>query len=194
VPENVARHARGRPTGGGLIMARIQFVDGHDANTAALVNRIKQQRRGTVLKLYQVLLNSPALAESWFEHLNAVRWKTELTGRLRELVIIRIAFIHTVQYVIKQHIPNLAQADGVTLEECDALRLGINASSFSEAELAALVYAEAMTRTVDVPDDVFANLVPHFNEKQIVEITVLIATYNMHLRVIKALQIEPEDP
>jgi alkylhydroperoxidase family enzyme len=51
-----------------------------------------------------------------------------------------------------------------------------------------------MTRTIEVPDPVFAALREHFNEKQIVELTVLIGTYNMHTRVLQALQIDPETP
>ena len=49
-----------------------------------------------------------------------------------------------------------------------------------------------MTRDIDVPDAVFAELRKHFNERQIVELTVLIGTYNMHTRVGQALQIDPE--
>ena len=40
----------------------------------------------------------------------------------------------------------------------------------------------------------FATLRDHFNEKQIVELTVLIGTYNMHTRVLQALEIDPETP
>ena len=40
-----------------------------------------------------------------------------------------------------------------------------------------------MTRQVEVPDAVFEALKPHFSQRQIVELTVLIATYNMHTRV-----------
>jgi len=44
-----------------------------------------------------------------------------------------------------------------------------------------------------VPGGVFEALRPHYAERQIVELTVLIATYNMHVRVIQALEIAPED-
>jgi alkylhydroperoxidase family enzyme len=174
-------------------MARVELIEEYGPEISGLVDRIKRQRRGTVLKLYKALLHSPALAETWLEHLNAVRWKTELTGRLRELVIIRIAFIHAVHYVIRQHIPKLAEADGVTPEECAALREGADSLGFSDAERAALAYAETMTLATDVPDDVFERLALYFSERQIVDLTVLVATYNMHIRVVKALRIEPEE-
>ena len=49
-------------------------------------------------------------------------------------------------------------------------------------------------RDVRVGDAVFAALREHFNERQIVDLTVLIGTYNMHTRVLQALEIDAEAP
>jgi 4-carboxymuconolactone decarboxylase len=49
-----------------------------------------------------------------------------------------------------------------------------------------------MTRDITVPDGVFEALRPHFNERQIVELSVLVGLYNMHTRVFTALEIDPE--
>jgi alkylhydroperoxidase family enzyme len=49
-----------------------------------------------------------------------------------------------------------------------------------------------MTRDVRVSDEVYAQVRQHFDERQTVELTVLIGTYNMQSRVIQALQLEPE--
>jgi alkylhydroperoxidase family enzyme len=66
------------------------------------------------------------------------------------------------------------------------------ATCFSESERAALAYADTMTRDIDVSDAVFDELRRHFNERQIVELTVLIGSYNMNTRVLKALEIDPQ--
>jgi 4-carboxymuconolactone decarboxylase len=174
-------------------MARVPYVEADDRpDLADLTEQIRGARRGNLIRIYKLLLHSPALAESWFVHNNAVRWKTELDGRLRELVIIRVAQINGASYVEKQHVPELALAEGVTVAECEALSDWRNGSSFSERERAALTYAETMTRDIAVPDAVFDALKPHFNDRQIVELTVLIGTYNMQTRVLRALQIDPE--
>jgi alkylhydroperoxidase family enzyme len=173
-------------------MARITLPEQFPAAVAELAGRIRNERRGVLLKLYKALLNAPPLAQTWFEHLNAVRWKTGLSGRIRELIIIRIALVYSVAYVIRQHIPKLAQAEGVTAQDCEALKDWTRASCFNAAEKAALAYADSVTTAVQVPDDVFEPLRMHFSEREIVELTVLIATYNMHIRVVEALQIDPE--
>jgi alkylhydroperoxidase family enzyme len=49
-----------------------------------------------------------------------------------------------------------------------------------------------MTRDIDVPDEVFAELRKHYDERRTVELTMLIGAYNMLSRVLQALKIDPE--
>jgi alkylhydroperoxidase family enzyme len=174
-------------------MARVPLIDEKDhPEFAELVEKFRSGRRGRLINVYRMLLNSPALAESWFNHSNAVRWKTALDGRLREIVIIRVGHLTKAQYVLRQHVPALALADGVSLEECAALADWRGSSHFSERERAALAYADAMTREIAVPDDIFAAVARHFDSRAIVELTVLIGGYNMNARVLEALRLDLE--
>jgi 4-carboxymuconolactone decarboxylase len=174
-------------------MARVPLIREQDhPEFADLIEKFSAGRRGRLINIYRLLLNSPPLAESWFNHSNAVRWKTTLDGRLREIVIIRLAHLTGSQYVLRQHVPTLALADGLTLEECDALANWRARPLFSERERAALVYADTMTRDIEVPDAVFTEIKRYFDERQIVELTVLIGTYNMNARVLRALELDLE--
>ena len=176
-------------------MARVSLIDDNShTGLADLIARIKGARRGRLINVYKLLLHSPALAESWFVHNNAVRWKTELDGRLREMLIIRVGLVTRVAYIVRQHVPALAIPEGLTLEQCDALADWRQSPLFEERDRAALAYADAMTSEIQVPDSVFAALKPFFSERQVVELTVLIGTYNMHARVMQALEIDPEAP
>jgi alkylhydroperoxidase family enzyme len=65
----------------------------------------------------------------------------------------------------------------------------VNQGIQSEALAAVLSYTDAMTLSVTVPDDVFANLKNHFSEKDIVEITATIAAYNCVSRFLVALDV-----
>ena len=88
--------------------------------------------------------------------------------------------------------PNLAIPEGLTLRECDALKDWEVSTLFCARDRAVLSYVDSMTREIHVPEPVFAGLKPHFDERGIVELTVLIGTYNMHARVMQALEIDPE--
>ena len=174
-------------------MARVPSIDPDSKpEFAAFAERVRGARRGRVINVYRLLLHSPPLAETWFAHNNAVRWSTEIEGRLREMVIIRIGYVTPGPYVIGQHVPKLALAEGLTLGECEDLKDWQASDLFSERDRAALAYADAMTRDVKVPDSVFEPLRRHFSDRQIVELTVLIGTYAMHVRVFQALEIDPE--
>jgi alkylhydroperoxidase family enzyme len=174
-------------------MARVPLIEPEQRpEQAALIERIRKGRRGTIINVYKLLLHSPELASVWLDLVNAVRWKVDLDGRLRELVIVRIGYLNGSNYVVKQHVPLHTAPEGMKQEECDALADWRGAPFFSAREQAVLAYTDAMTRDIDVPDPVFAELRKHFNERQIVELTVLIGTYNMHTRVGQALQIDPE--
>src|SRR6202051_5356315 len=138
-------------------MARVSLIKEEDhPELSALIKTFRTGRRGRLINIYRMLLNSPALAESWFNHSNAVRWKTDLDGRLREIVIIRLGHLTKAQYVLRQHVPALALADGLSLPECDALADWQGTPFFSVRERAALAYADVMTPHIVVPDDVLA--------------------------------------
>src|SRR5262249_8583880 len=103
-------------------------------------------------------------------------------------------YVLNVPYIVRQHVPNLAIPEGLTLEECHDLSDWETSSHFGERDRAVLAYADSMTRDVDVPDAIFENLKEFFDERGIVELTILIGTYNMHARVMSALRIDPEPP
>lgn len=174
---------------------RVSLIEEKDhPELADLIARIREGRGGRLLNIFKMLLHSPPIAMAWLEQVSAVRWKTALDGRIREIVIIRIGILNRVEYVVKSHVPAYALKEGLTLEQCGALADWRNSRLFDEPQRAALAYTDAMTRDIQVPAAVHAELKRHFSERQIVELTVLIGTYNMHTRVLQALEIEAESP
>lgn len=174
-------------------MARVKLLEPEDLpGHSALVERIRKGRRGNIINVYKVLLHNTDIASVWMDLVNAVRWKTDLDGRLREIVIIRVGYLNRCAYVVNQHVPELSVPEGLPKEQSDALADWQGSQYFDARERAALAYTDAVTRDIDVPDAVFADLKTHFNERQIVELTVLIGAYNMHTRLGQALQINPE--
>ena len=174
-------------------MARVPLIDADDhPELAELAGRIRGRRRGKLINVYRALLHSPPLAESWFEHINRVRWGTGIDGRLREIVIVRLGHLVESAYVLHQHVPKLAAGEGVSQEECDALREWRDSGLFDDRERATLGYVDAMTLEITVPDEVFAPLRAHFSDRQIVELTVMIGAYISHSRVLQALKVDLE--
>ncbi len=169
-------------------MARLDFADLNQDATRDLVERIAAER-GSVLDLYQMLLHSPPVAEGWLKHLTGIRQRTGLDGAIRELAIMRIAYLNRAPYEAAQHAP-IALREGLSQAQLDALRTRkLPAGLFDARERAVLDYTDAMTLAVQVEDAVFNGLKPYFDRRELVELTATIATYNMVSRFLEALEI-----
>jgi len=176
-------------------MARVTLIKEQERpDLADIVAKIRGARGGRLLHFYRALLHSPALAAAWLDFNNVVRWQTALGDRVRELVIMRVAVLNGVDYVFDIHKAQYAGPAGVTPAQVEALRDWRRSGLFGAAESALLAYTDVMTRDVTVADDVFKPLQQHYGERDVVEITVLVAAYNMHTRLLKALDIDPEKP
>ena len=173
-------------------MARINYADLEQGEAKALAEQIIAER-GSVLHLYQMLLNSVPVASGWLNYLTAIRQKTILDGAMREMVIMRIAHLNRAPYEADQHAP-IALREGMLQVQLDALA-GDNfpRELFSQAQLDVLAYTDAMTLSVQVPDEVFIAAKRHFNDQAFVELTATIAAYNMVSRFLEALQIHSDD-
>ena len=172
-------------------MARIDYPDTDAPALLPLVDRIKRERDGRLLGLYRMLLHSPPVAEGWLALFTAIRQRTTLPERCRELVTLRVAAINRAHYQFAAHIP-YARKTGVTEAQIAALEADDVPEDLTDAERAVLAYVDAMTRNVQVPDEVFGRLRPHFDERQLVELTVVVGGYNLVSRFLEALQVDRE--
>ena len=172
-------------------MARIPYANLESAEAKPLVDRIIAER-GSVLHLYQMLLHSAPVASGWLNYLTSIRQLSTLPGDVRELVIMRVAAVNGAPYEADQHAP-IALKEGLTQAQLDALDEWEKSDLFDERERAVLAYTDAMTRTVQVPNEVFKAVQGHFDERKLVELTATIAAYNMVSRFLEALQVHSHD-
>jgi AhpD family alkylhydroperoxidase len=142
-----------------------------------------------VLNLYRALLNSPKVAEGWLHLFTAIRQQAELPGQDRELAILLIAVINGADYEYQAHVPFGLKA-GLTQEQIDDLPAWRESARYAAKQRAVLDYTECMTRHVHVPDEVFALVQPHFDPRQLVELTATIAGYNLVSRFLEAMRID----
>lgn len=173
-------------------MARLPYADPNDPALRALVERVLAER-GSMLHLYQMLLHSPQVADGWLTFMTAVRQRAALPGALRELAIMRIAIVNGAPYEAEQHAP-IALREGMRQSQLDALADWQDSDQFSRAERAVLALADGMTRDVHIDDALLGDVTPFLSHRELVELVVTIASYNMVSRVLEALQIRSSDP
>ena len=153
-----------------------------------LVAAIRQRRGGTLLALDQMLLHAPPFARGWNALLGAVRGELTLPARLRELVICSVAVINRAPFELAQHAPIYLKAGG-SQSVLDDLG-GEVPPTDDPTERAVLALTDAMTRDVEVPQPVFdAAREALGDDRQLVELIAVVATYNMVSRFLCALEI-----
>ena len=121
-----------------------------------------------------------------------------LDRRLTHLVYLRISQINGCAYCCDMHTRE-AVADGETPQRLSVLAAWREAPNlFSEAERAALDWAECLTRFADAHsadeaarDAAYGKLAQHFSEKQIVDLALAIATMNAWNRIAVGFHQEP---
>lgn len=172
-------------------MARLAYADPATPETRPLVERIIRER-GSLLHLYAMLLHSGPVAEGWLRYLTAIRHECQLSGALREMVIMRIAHLNGAPYEAAQHAP-IAVKEGLTEEQVAALENWTASSLFDDTQRAVLAYCDAMTREIRVPAEVFAAVRRLLPDRELVELTATIGAYNMVSRFLEALEIDHHD-
>jgi AhpD family alkylhydroperoxidase len=102
-----------------------------------------------------------------------------LESPLLELVRLRASQMNGCAYCVDMHTKD-ARAGGDTEQRLYAVSVWEEAPFFTERERAALAWTEAVTRVGDshVPDALYEKVRKHFNEKELVDLTLAIIAIN----------------
>jgi len=155
---------------------------------------------GTVSNFSRIMALAPGALESWMTANRGIRMRyldeDEEFLKVEQAVIIRTSSQNESEYCLLHNIDLGAEA-GLTKEQI-AL---IQTVDFEEAECldertkAAIAWVDAVTGLTASEDDAaFQRIKSHFNEQQIVELTVLCCMWNFSNRFTEAFHIPPEPP
>jgi AhpD family alkylhydroperoxidase len=151
-----------------------------------------KRRFGKVLSPFKVWAYRPAITLGLAGLVQAVGHSKAIAPRTKELASLRAAQLIGCNFCIDIG-SAIAMRRGVTEETLAALDTYDENPLFTPAERVAIRYAEEMTRTpVEVPDDLFAELRRHFDDRALVDLTAAIALENLHARFNWAFQIESD--
>ena len=145
--------------------------------------------RGNVSHVLRSLGHAPQGLRAFAAYGEYVRYRTGMTGRVRELAILALARGN--QYAWTHHAP-FALKEGVTQAELDQLNAGTSAPTLSAAECAAIDYAREFADGGQVTDATFARVGKAFGERGVTDLTLLCGYFIALACVINALGIELE--
>ena len=119
--------------------------------------------------------------------------KRLLDPRLRELGQTRAGFARGSQFVFSQHC-KAGRAAGLSDEQIEAIPAWSSAGCFGPEERAVLAYTDELVLAGGrVQDGTFARLKQFLSDEQILELTYVTLTYELHATMCRALRLEYDD-
>ena len=160
-----------------------------------VTDAIRARRGGQCNELDCTLLHSLPVAAGWNSLLGAIRTQTSIRADHRELAICRVAALNGAWYEWKHHYP-LALEAGLDDTLMQLVKKGKGWDLNGVKDMAEgtvrgtiLRYVDCMTVNVTVPQALFDEMRPLWTDQEIVELTAIIASYNMVSRFLVALDV-----
>lgn len=146
------------------------------------------------LAIFQVLLNHPKLASGLNDLLARMLWQGKLDSRLRELAIMRIAWLTACEYEWSQHW-RVAQGLGVSADDLAGVRDWRSYKIFGSAERAVLAATDDVVSDGGVGAQSWAACKRVFGDDQatLVELVTAISAWRMVATILHSLQVPLEE-
>ncbi len=172
-------------------MARLPYVD---PATAPDVVRDTLSRLPVSLNVFRMMAHAETSFRPLVQLGAAILGRQQLSPKLRELVILRVAALSPSRYEWTQHVP-IAHATGATADQVAAVERGdVDAPCFDAAERAALRFATDVLRDVRAPDASFAATAALFSPREMVELILTVGYYMMVARLLETTGVDLDPP
>jgi uncharacterized peroxidase-related enzyme len=148
-----------------------------------------EKRSNRPIHFFRLMANRPEVLKNFVPLYGSITGPGPVDQRTKELVYLTVSYTNKCAYCTAAHVASGRKA-GVTQDEMSALQAG-QADGFSPPERAAIEYARELTRTADAAQTRDA-LNQHYNDEQIVQITLVAALANFTNRLNNGLDLAPE--
>ena len=144
------------------------------------------------LNVFATLARHPELFKAWLPFGGYLLTAGTLSGRDRELLILRTAVNCGSPYEWGQHV-RISLAGGIDRETIDRVPAGPDADGWTGAESALLRAADELNATAKVSDATWAALAESYDERQLIEIVMLVGQYHMVAFALNSLGVEQDE-
>lgn len=134
--------------------------------------------------------NHPELAQDWLRYNHALT-RGVLDAKLREIVILRVAWRYKSDYEWGQH-ALIGAPLGVSPNHLAAIPKGPDQEIWTAAESLGLRAADALCLNHDIDDGLWAELAAQFNRKELMELLFVIGSYTLLAWVLKSVRMPEE--
>jgi len=147
---------------------------------------------GNPLNIHSMMAHHPNLLQSWMPLRNHVVSNSSLSGRQRELIILRTAYNCQADYEWQHHVER-GQLAGLQMVEINRVKEGAQADDWRPDEAALLNAADDCHRESGFTESTLEQVQQHFNAQQQLDIMVTVGMYKTLAMIIKTWDVPMED-
>jgi alkylhydroperoxidase family enzyme len=139
------------------------------------------------------MMHHPVLAERFLLYNRMLLEKPALGHRLRELMVLRVAWRTRSRYEWVQHVRS-ADRYSVTPADIEAITRGTHAQAWTPLEIDLIAATDQLIDRYRIDDDTWARLTKNLDERQLFEVVFVVGTYTALAMAFNSfgLQLDPE--
>jgi AhpD family alkylhydroperoxidase len=143
--------------------------------------------------LFLTLGRHRKLFRGWLRFAGRLMPGGKLPRRETELVILRVSHLRSCSYEFEHHV-RLGRRAGLVDADIARVLEGPEVEGWSPRERALLAAVDRLHHDQDLDDTTWSSLLSHLDERELIELCMLVGHYEMLATVIGALRIEPDPP
>ena len=145
---------------------------------------------GPTTNIFTTLVRHPGLFRRWLPF-GGKLLSGKLPARERELLILRTAWRCGSEYEWGQHVL-MAKAAGVDAEEIERVKEDPDAAGWDPFDATLLRAADELHDASCIGDEVWSALAQRYDERQLIEVTMLVGHYHLVAFTLNSLGVERE--
>jgi alkylhydroperoxidase family enzyme len=163
--------------------------DEMDDDTRALIGEVRLPN-ALAANIFETLVRHPGLYRRWMPFAGKLL-AGKLPARDRELLILRTAWRCASPYEWGQH-TRLAKAAEISDEEIDRVAAGADAPGWDPFDRTLLTAADELHDDACITDATWAALAARYDERQLIEVPMLVGQYHMVAFALNSLGVQRE--
>jgi alkylhydroperoxidase family enzyme len=160
-----------------------------DEETSALLDEVRLPN-AEAINIFATLVRYPGLYRRWMPFAGKLL-AGKLPARDRELLILRSAWRCASSYEWGQHV-RLAKQAGISAEEIDRISTGSDAPGWEPFDRTLVTAVDELHDDACLTDVTWATLASRYDERQMIELPMLVGQYHMLAFALNSLGVQRE--
>ena len=164
-----------------------------DPEIRQIFERIGYDSESDLYNILKTLARHPKMFKRWLPFANHVLFKSSLTPRIREIIILRTGWLAHSEYEWTQHIRIAREEAEMTCHDFEALEVGSEDPHWSSKESSVLLAVEELSIDKKISDGVWGELKQYFSQTELMDIVATVGNYTLVSMMLNSFGVELDD-